>query len=82
MYFVYVLESVKDGRYYVGATGDLEDRLKRHNSGQSKSTRLHVPYIIMYTESFSTLSEARRRELEIKKRKSRSYIERLIRSKQ
>jgi predicted GIY-YIG superfamily endonuclease len=27
MYFVYLIESLKDGRYYIGQTNNLEERL-------------------------------------------------------
>jgi hypothetical protein len=33
-YFVYVLQNLKDGTYYVGSTRDLEARLIRHNLGR------------------------------------------------
>jgi len=78
VYYVYVLESQKDGRYYVGATADIKDRLKRHNAGETKSTKPYLPYKIVHIETFSSLSTARKRETEIKKRKSRKYIDNLI----
>jgi putative endonuclease len=80
MCYVYILESLKNGRYYIGVTGKLEDRLKRHNAGETKSTKQHAPYKIIFTESFASLSEARMREIEIKRRKSRKYIEEIVKS--
>ncbi len=35
MYFVYLIESLKNGQYYVGQTQDLEERIKRHNQGRN-----------------------------------------------
>jgi len=32
MNFTYILYSKSANRYYVGATSDLEERLKKHNS--------------------------------------------------
>ncbi|MCK6648914.1 MAG: GIY-YIG nuclease family protein, partial [Bacteroidia bacterium] len=32
MYFVYILRSLKDGRFYKGITSDIERRLREHNS--------------------------------------------------
>jgi len=80
MYYVYVLKSIKDGRYYIGATANIVDRLRRHNAGETKSTKPYLPYKVIYTESFSNLSNARKRETEIKKHKSRKYIDNLIES--
>ena len=37
--FVYVLKSIKDGRFYVGMSGDVEVRLNEHNLGRTKSTK-------------------------------------------
>ncbi len=37
-------------------------------------------WVVKYTESFETRAAAMKRELEIKKKKSRKYIERLISS--
>ncbi len=75
-YFVYILYNPKLDRYYTGSTGDLEDRMKRHNQGRSKATKGGAPYWeLAYREKFETRSEAVRRENEIKKKKSRKYIE-------
>lgn len=78
MFFTYIIKSEKSGRYYIGSTKDLESRLKRHNTGEMKSTKPFIPYKVVYCEKFETLTEARIRESEIKRRKSRKYIEFLI----
>ena len=76
--YVYVLRSVNDGWYYVGCSVDPQRRLVEHNSGESKSTRARRPYELAYTERFPNLSVARKREQEIKRKKSRQYIDWLI----
>ena len=65
-------------RYYVGHTHNLELRLERHNAGQSRSTKAGIPWIIVYFEEYKSKSEAIKREYQIKHRKSRKYIEKLI----
>ena len=75
---VYVIYSQKLNRYYVGACTDLERRLYEHNIGHSKFTSTGIPWILKYTEEYATLPEAKKRELEIKKMKSRKYIEGLF----
>ena len=74
----YILHSGKLNKYYVGACTDIARRLYEHNSGHSKFTKTGIPWMLMYTEEFDTLSEAKTRELKIKKMKSRKYIEELI----
>ena len=80
MPFTYIIYSEKLDKYYTGACTDLERRLYEHNIGHSKFTSLGVPWILKYSETFSTLQLAKKREMEIKKKKSRPYIEKLISS--
>ena len=80
MGFVYILYSVKLNIYYVGACTNLERRIREHNIGHSKFTSLGVPWELKYNARFDTLADAKKRELEIKSKKSRIYIERLIES--
>ena len=42
-YFVYILYSETAKRYYKGQTGDLIQRLARHNAGREKSTAAYRP---------------------------------------
>ncbi|HWJ92022.1 MAG TPA: GIY-YIG nuclease family protein [Flavisolibacter sp.] len=32
-YYVYILKSLKDGKFYIGCTTDVEARLRFHNGG-------------------------------------------------
>ena len=57
-----------DGKYYVGSTNDLKDRLRRHQSGSgSVFTKLHKPLELVYTEEYDTYAEAFRRERQLHK---------------
>ena len=78
MPFMYILFSEKVNKYYIGACIDLERRLHEHNIGHSKFTSTGIPWQLKYKEEFETVQEAKRRELTIKKMKSRKYIENLI----
>lgn len=75
---MYILYSVKINKYYVGACTDLQRRLYEHNIGHSKFTSTGMPWEVKYTEEFDSLIDAKKRETEIKKKKSRKYIEYLI----
>jgi putative endonuclease len=61
-FFVYVLYSSKLEKYYVGSTNDIEDRLYRHNSGQSTFTKTGIPWVLIHTEETATRAEAVRLE--------------------
>jgi putative endonuclease len=77
MYFIYILFSQKTNRYYIGSTDDLARRLKHHNGGSTPSTKSGAPnWEIRYSETVPDRATALK--LEIKKKKSRNYIEWLI----
>jgi len=48
------LRSQKTGRRYVGSCKNLIERIRRHNAGESKSTKHGVPWVLIHTESFAT----------------------------
>lgn len=77
-FLTYIIQSRKSGRYYVGHTQDILERLFYHNQGRVTATRNKGPWDLVYSEEFDNKLDANRRELEIKNKKSRRYIEYLI----
>ena len=66
VYYVYILRNPKN-HLYVGCTGNVEERVIRHNSGDgAEFTKRNKDFKFVYQEKFSTLLEARRRENQIK----------------
>ncbi|MCL5095389.1 MAG: GIY-YIG nuclease family protein [Patescibacteria group bacterium] len=63
MFIVYVLQSLKDNKTYVGYTDNFERRFKQHNSGKSKSTKNRAPFKLLFEEEFENSVEAKKREL-------------------
>ena len=78
MYYVYVLRSEKDGKFYIGSTSDVNARLDNHNSGKQRSTRHRIPFKIVYTEKYVDKSDAIKREKQIKSYKGGEAFKRLI----
>ncbi len=78
MYFVYILQSEKSGKYYIGSTGNIERRLLEHNSGKTKSLKYSRPLRIVFRKEFVEESDAKQVERKIKKLKSRTIIEQII----
>lgn len=66
MHYVYVLKSLFDGRVYVGFSSDLRQRIKRHNSGNVKSTKGYKPWKLIYYEAYACKFDATKREKELK----------------
>jgi putative endonuclease len=74
MFYVYVLKSERDGRWYTGMTGNLEARLKAHLSGQVYSTRYRNPLILAYYEVCFSEEDAKRRERYLKSGRGKHYL--------
>ncbi len=47
---------------YIGMTGNLEERLKRHNNGRERTTKPYKPSKLLYSEVCNNRMEARIRE--------------------
>jgi putative endonuclease len=78
LYFVYILYSTRIDRYYTGYCEDISRRLEKHNFRSTNSTKSGIPWKLVYTEQYETKTEAIIRENQIKKMKSRKFIEDLI----
>jgi len=74
---MYILRSISTGRFYVGHTEYLPQRLQEHNNGRTPSTRGRRPWELYYAQEYPTRAEAARRERQIKGMKNRSRIEQL-----
>lgn len=67
MYYLYILESLKDHGYYIGITDHIEQRLKEHNQGKTKSLKHRIPLQLKYIEEYDNKTAARKREIALKK---------------
>lgn len=76
-FFVYILQC-SDDTYYTGCTNDLEKRIVEHNTKKSgaKYTKMRRPVTLIYSESYATIAEGRKREAEIKRltRKQKTFL--------
>jgi putative endonuclease len=75
MFYVYVLWSNKLQKRYVGFTSDLTKRLSEHNSGKSPFTKSGLPWKLIYSEKYSTETEARSREKFLKSGVGRKFLD-------
>jgi putative endonuclease len=76
-YWVYIAYSKMIDKYYVGQTENVDKRLLVHRVRKNLGAN---DWELKYKEEFLSRSQAMKRELEIKKKKSRKYIEWLIQS--
>ncbi|MBI4812368.1 GIY-YIG nuclease family protein [Candidatus Falkowbacteria bacterium] len=78
MFYVYILKSLLNSRYYVGMTSNLEKRVRQHNSGKTISTKGGVPWRLVHQETYQTRADAWRRERQIKSYKGGEAFKKLI----
>jgi putative endonuclease len=77
MFMVYAIKSVKRNYIYVGISNNLSRRLDEHNDGKNKTTKPYKPFKLIYSESFKTRSEARKREIYFKSDSGKEFLKNL-----
>lgn len=78
MYYIYILKSLKDGKYYTGFSSDLRTRLKDHQGGNVQSTKIRRPLELIYYEAYKEKSQALRREKFLKTTKGKLQLRKQI----
>ena len=69
MFYFYIVRC-SDNSLYCGQTNNLKRRIHEHNFDRSKSAkylRAKKPVILVYSEEYSTLQLAMKREWQVKK---------------
>ena len=73
-FYIYVLESLKDGEKYIGFTNNLKRRLEEHKKGLSFSTKFRLPFRLIYFEGCLNGEDAKRREDYLKTTQGRRFL--------
>ncbi|MDP8314270.1 MAG: GIY-YIG nuclease family protein [Candidatus Celaenobacter antarcticus] len=73
-YYVYLLQSLKDDKWYTGYTSNLKKRLGEHNKGYIKSTKNRRPFELIYYESCLNEEDAIAREKYLKSGMGKRYL--------
>ncbi len=58
MFYTYLLQSLKDKRWYTGCTNDLRKRFKEHNENKVPATRGRGPFELIYYEACMNAQDA------------------------
>ena len=77
-HYVYILQSLKDNKHYIGETADIDKRLSFHNEGMQRSTKNRIPFKLVLSESYPDRTKALQREKEIKSWKGGNKFRELI----
>ena len=84
-YWVYILQNEITGKLYKGQTSDLDKRMERHNTHESGSMRYTYKqrgsWRLIFSEEYSTRSEAMKREKFLKSGQGREWIHENITNK-
>jgi putative endonuclease len=80
MYYTYVLQSNKDGNFYVGFTKDLKLRFEKHCKGQVDSTRDRRPLNLIYYEACLSQDDTTKREKYLKSYHGRMFLKNRLKS--
>lgn len=82
MFYTYILYSQKLNSFYKGETGNISDRLNRHNSQYEKATKAGVPWILIWKGEKASKSEAKILERKLKNLSIKRTIEFILKYKE
>lgn len=77
-FWIYVLESERDGIHYIGSGKNVEERLRRHNRGDYRFTKGHRPWKLVYKEALFSRSIAVKKERFLKSGVGRNELKKII----
>ena len=80
MFYTYVLQSEKDGNFYIGFTKDLKLRFEQHVKGQVDSTKNRRPLNLIYYEACLIQEDATRREKYFKTYNGKRFLHKRLKS--
>ncbi|MDP3729488.1 MAG: GIY-YIG nuclease family protein [bacterium] len=75
--YVYILRD-ENGKLYVGSTDSVERRLQQHLHGHTTTTNRMKKIVLVFTQKYATLKEARNIERRLKKLKRKDYLEKIV----
>jgi len=79
-YFVYILRSMKDSKFYIGYTNNLRRRIIEHNNQENFSTKSRTPFELIYYEAHRDKMDAKNREKFFKTGWGRQYIQKNLKN--
>jgi putative endonuclease len=77
-YYLYVLLSLKDNKFYIGSTSDLQSRVYLHLKGQVPATKHRLPVKLIFYEAYLDKYDAIRREDYLKSSKGKQTLRNML----
>lgn len=72
--YVYVLKSIKSGKWYIGCTNDLRKRFIEHQNNKSTYTKGRGPFELIYYEASPNKLDGFAREKYLKSGMGRRFL--------
>ena len=79
-YYVYILRSDVDNKFYTGYTKDLKLRFKQHQNGEVDSTKRRGKMKLIYYEACLNQKDALRREKYLKTYLGKMFLRNRLKS--
>ncbi len=79
-YYVYILQSLKDNKFYAGFTENLKLRFEEHKKGRVLSTKDRRPLKLIYSEVCLNKKDAMHREQYFKTYHGKMFIKSRLKS--
>ncbi len=78
MYYVYILKSLRDNKFYTGFSSNLKRRLRDHQVGNVDSTKNRRPLELFYYEAYRDKVSALNREKFLKTTRGKLQLRKQI----
>ena len=79
-YYVYILQSLKDNKFYTGYTENLKLRFEDHQKGRVESTKNRKPLKLIYFEGCLNKKDAMHREKYFKTHLGKMFLKNRLKS--
>ncbi len=73
-FYTYVLQSIRDDKFYIGYTHNLSKRIEEHKDGKVSSIKSRLPIRLIYYEMCTDENDAKRRERYLKTTQGRRFL--------
>jgi len=80
MHYTYVLQSIKDKKFYTGYTKNLKLRFELHQKGRVESTKDRQPLKLIYYEACLNQQDATHREKYLKRHYGKMFLKNRLKS--
>lgn len=77
--YVYILKSLKSGRFYIGSTENLIRRIREHRAGKTNFVSRYIgEFSVVFEQKYDDISMARKIEKWLKSQKDKDFLRRII----